>query len=128
MRLSSAARQVQTSLVRPLAGTSENLFNAMFEARVRDYSARLLWNFFDDRISDVGSLGLPDIIQDARNSLDLVVSKRFGQFNLKVAVSNLTDEDFVFSQGGQDQRVFSLGRTIASVSYTHLTLPTICSV
>jgi len=111
--LSSAARQVQTSLVRPLAGTSENLFNAMFEARVRDYSARLLWNFFDDRISDVGSLGLPDIIQDARNSLDLVVSKRFGQFNLKVAVSNLTDEDFVFSQGGQDQRVFSLGRTIA---------------
>lgn len=111
--LSSAARQVQTSLVRPLAGTSENLFNAMFEARAMGYTARLLWNFFDDRISDVGSLGLPDIIEEARNSLDLVISKRFDQVSFKLGVSNLTDEDFVFSQGGRDQRVFSLGRTVA---------------
>jgi len=111
--LSSAARQVQTSLVRPLAGTSENLFNAMFEARAMGYSARLLWNFFDDRISDVGSLGLPDIIEDARSSLDFVLSKRFERFSLKLAVSNLTDEDYVFTQGGQDQRIFSLGRTVA---------------
>ena len=61
--LSPAARQVQTSLVRPLAGTSPNLFNTLFEVRGMGYSGRLLFNYFDDRISDVGSLGLPDIIE-----------------------------------------------------------------
>ena len=42
--LDAAAGQVQTSLVRPLAGTSENLFNALAEFRMLDYgfSTRLL--------------------------------------------------------------------------------------
>ena len=111
--LDAAARQVQTSLVRPLAGTSPNLFNLLFEVRGLGYSTRLLWNFFDDRISDVGSLGLPDIIEEARNSLDLVFSKRFDRVSFKLGVGNLTDEEYVFSQGGLGQRVFALGRTVS---------------
>ena len=111
--LDSAARQVQTSLVRPLAGTSNNLFNVMLEGRGSGYSGRLLWNFYDDRISDVGSLGLPDIIEKARSTFDFVFSKRFDALSVRLAIANLTDRKFVFSQGGLDQRVFALGRTMS---------------
>ncbi len=111
--LDAAARQVQTSLVRPLAGTSKHLFNTMIEVSNAGYSGRLLLNFFDDRISDVGSLGLPDIIQDARSSLDFVFAKRFQQVSFRFAISNLTDAPYVFRQGGLDQRVYKLGRTMA---------------
>ena len=113
--LSPAARQVQTSLVRPLAGTSANLFNAMLEVRGMGFSARFLWNWFDDRISDVGSLGLPDIIEKARHSVDLVISKRFEMASLKVAFTNLTDQDYEYTQGttGPTQRIYNLGRAVS---------------
>lgn len=113
--LSPASRQVQTSLVRPLAGTSANLFNALLEVRGMGFSGRLLWNYFDDRISDVGSLGLPDIIEKGRQSLDFVLSKRWDQASLRVALSNLTDQDYVYTQGadGPTQRIYNLGRSIS---------------
>ena len=113
--LSPASRQVQTSLSRPLAGTSANLFNALLEIRGMGFSGRLLWNYFDDRISDVGSLGLPDIIEKGRQSLDLVLSKRWDQASLRVALSNLTDQDYLYTQGadGPTQRIYNLGRSIS---------------
>lgn len=113
--LSPAARQVQTSLVRPLAGTSPNLFNALFELRGMGYSGRLLFNYFDDRISDVGSLGLPDIIEKGRHSVDFVLAKRFERASLRVAFTNLTDQPFEYTQGGDGplQRVFNLGRSMS---------------
>ena len=113
--LSPASLLVQTSLVRPLAGTSANLLNALFEVRGLGFSARLLWNYFDDRISDVGSLGLPDIIEKGRQSLDLVFSRRWDQASIKVALSNLTDQDYVYTQGtdGPTQRIYNLGRSIS---------------
>ena len=113
--LSPASRQVQTSLVRPLAGTSANLLNALLEVRGPGFSGRLLWNYFDDRISDVGSLGLPDIVEKGRQSLDLVFSTRWDQASLKVALSNLTDQDYVYTQGadGPTQRTYNLGRSIS---------------
>ena len=113
--LTAAARQVQTSLTRPLAGTSPNLFNALFEVRGLGYSGRLLFNYFDDRISDVGSLGLPDIIEKARHSLDFVFSKRFARASLRVAFTNLTDQAYEFTQGGAGptQRIFNLGRSMS---------------
>ena len=71
-------RTVQTSLERPLAGQSKNLFNVMAEYTLSGFSARLLFNYFGDRISDVGSNEAPDIIEQGRGSLDLVFSQRFG--------------------------------------------------
>ena len=113
--LSPAARQVQTSLTRPLAGTSANLFNALFEVRGLGYSGRLLFNYFDDRISDVGSLGLPDIVEKGRHSLDFVFARRFDRASLRVAFTNLTDQAFEFTQGpfGPTQRIFQLGRSMS---------------
>lgn len=113
--LDEQAGQVQTSNVRPLAGTSENLFNAMAEFRLPDrgFAIRVLWNYFGDRILDVGSLGLPDIIQEGRNQIDLILSQRWTDWSVKVALDNLANDDYLFTQGGLDQRVFSLGRSIS---------------
>ncbi|MCC7034143.1 MAG: TonB-dependent receptor [Acidobacteria bacterium] len=110
--LTPAAAQVQTSLERPLAGQSKNLFNLVAEANAGPASIRLLYNFFDDRIADVGSVGLPDIIEQSRGILDLVVSARvFRKLNVRASIDNLTDADYEFTQGGQLQRLFNLGRT-----------------
>jgi outer membrane receptor protein involved in Fe transport len=72
----------------------------------------MLYNFFGDRISDVGSVGLPDIIEEGRGTLDLVLSARVARkLNVRFGVDNLTDADYEFSQGGQLQRLFTFGRT-----------------
>jgi outer membrane receptor protein involved in Fe transport len=113
--------EVQTSTSRPLAGQSANVFNVMAELQVPRYdvSARVLYNFFDDRIVDVGSLGLPDIIEEGRGSLDVVAIKRFGPAQLRFIFDNLTNSDYLFTQGGEVQRLYSLGPTFAvSFSYS----------
>jgi hypothetical protein len=110
--LTPAAAQVQTSLERPLSGQSKNLFNLSAEARGRGISGRVLYNFFGKRISDVGSQGLPDIIEDGRGSLDFILAARVAsRLNIRFSADNLTDEDFEFTQGGRIQRLFNLGRT-----------------
>lgn len=112
--LAPAAAQVQTSLERPLAGQSQNLLNVMGEVRGGIWSARVLYNFFGERISDVGSLGLPDIIEDGRGSLDVILSARlFNKLNVRFSADNLTDESFEFFQGGLPQRSFDMGRTFS---------------
>jgi outer membrane receptor protein involved in Fe transport len=110
--LSESATQVNTSLERPLAGQSRNLFNFVFEAGSdAPVTGRLLYNFFGKRISDVGSLGLPDIYEDSRGSLDVVVSSRWRSLNLRFSAENLTDEAYTFTQGDLLQRDYKLGRS-----------------
>ena len=55
-------------------------------------------------------MGLPDILEDSRGSLDLVVSGRWRGMSLKVSAENLTDEAYDFVQGGLSQRSYKLGR------------------
>ena len=109
--LDAASRQVQTSLVRPLAGTSSNLLNAMFEVRGLGHSSRFLWNFYGNRISDVGALGLPDIIQKGRNSFDFIFLKQLHEnASFKFSITNLTNGAYIFTQGGRIQRAYRFGR------------------
>jgi outer membrane receptor protein involved in Fe transport len=120
IELPRTAGQVQTSAERPLAGQSRNLVNAILEARVPawELTGRVLLNFFDDRIVDVGSLGLPDILEEGRSKLDVVLSKRVGRFGVRLTAENLTDAEVVFSQGGLPQRRFKVGRAVSlGVSY-----------
>jgi TonB-dependent receptor len=104
-------RTVQTSLERPLAGQSNNLFNLIAEYTVKDFSARVLYNFFDDRISDVGANEAPDIIETGRGQVDLVLQQRVRGLNVRFTAENLADSDYRFTQGVEDQRLFNLGRT-----------------
>jgi outer membrane receptor protein involved in Fe transport len=110
---------VQTSTERALAGQSKNLFNLSAEFSARGFSTRLLFNYFDDRISDVGANDAPDIIEEGRGSLDLVFGQRFRDFNIRLNLENLTDSEWLYTQGLRDQRSFKLGRTIGvSFSYS----------
>src|SRR5687767_5490952 len=106
-------RTVQTSLERPLAGQSKNLFNVTAEFAMRGFSTRVLFNYFGDRISDVGANQAPDIIEQGRSSLDLVFSQQIRELGLRLTLENLTDSRYLFTQGVEDQRVYKLGRTIA---------------
>lgn len=102
---------VQTSLERPLAGQSKNLFNLTSEFTMRGFSARVLANYFGDRISDVGANQAPDVIEQGRGSLDLILGQRIGRFNVRVSADNVTDSEYLFTQGDETQRIFKLGRT-----------------
>ena len=112
-------RTVQTSLERPLAGQSKNLFNLMAEVAFGGFSGRVLFNYFGDRISDVGANQAPDVIEQGRGSLDLSFSQRIGRLGVRVTLENATDSDFLFTQGPEAQRAFRLGRTIGvSLGYS----------
>ena len=111
--LTASQTNVLTTLERPLAGTSKNLFNGYVEGRTGGFSARLLVNVFDDRIVDVGSLGLPDIFEAGRTTLDLVAQQRLGPVTLRIAADNLTDSPVEYLQGDQVQRSFKYGRTVS---------------
>ena len=104
---------VLTTLERPLAGTSPNLFNGFGEVRLGGLTGRLLVNFFDDRIIDVGSLGLPDIVEEGRTSVDAVAQYGWDRFNVRFSVDNLTSQSVRFLQGGRVQREFDMGVTWA---------------
>lgn len=120
IELEQVAGQVQTSLDRPLAGQSANVFNLSVDVDLPEIagSFRVLYNYFDDRIVDVGSLGLPDIYEEGRGILDAVFTKRFASWSLRAAFDNLLDSEHRFTQGGELQRVFSLGRSFSlSMSY-----------
>lgn len=114
-------RTVQTSLERPLAGQSRNLFNLAAEYSLGGFSTRVLYNYFGDRISDVGAFEAPDIIEEGRGSLDVVFAQKLKMFGLRLTLENLTNPDYRFTQTlteTETQRLFKLGRTIAlSVSY-----------
>ena len=109
--LAPEQRTVQTSLSRALAGQSKNLFNLIGEYTLADFSARVLYNFFGNRISDVGANDAPDIIENGRGQVDVVLQQRLRGLNVRFTAENLTDEDYRFTQGPEDQRLFRLGRT-----------------
>ena len=110
--LNEDQRTVQTSVERPLAGQSENLFNVTAEYARGGFTGRVLWNYFGDRISDVGSNGAPDIVEQGHETVDVVFVQRFGQkFNLRLSFENLTDPGFEFTQGDRRQRSYQIGRT-----------------
>lgn len=110
--LSPEQRTVQTSLERALAGQSKNLFNLMAEYARQGFSVRVLVNYFGDRISDVGANQAPDIFEESRGTLDLVFSQRINRFNVRFTVDNVTDAEWLFTQGAETQRLFKLGRTV----------------
>src|SRR5690606_26009447 len=118
--LTSFQTNVLTSLERPLSGTSKHVFNGLIEGQGGPVTARLLVNFFGDRIVDVGSLGLPDIFEEGRTTLDAVVSARLNSlFSLRLSAENLTDQPVKFLQGTQVHRRYNIGRAFAvSVSVT----------
>ena len=104
---------VQTSAERPLAGQSENLFNVGGEAFFGGFSARVLYNYFGDRISDVGANDAPDIVEEGRGTLDAVLAQKIRGLTIRATLENLTDSDFLWTQTllvDRTQRLYKSGR------------------
>ena len=104
---------VQTSAERPLAGQSENLFNIGGEAFFGGFSTRVLYNYFGDRISDVGANEAPDIVEQGRGTLDVVLAQKLRGLTIRATLENLTDSDFLWTQTLQvdrTQRLYKSGR------------------
>jgi outer membrane receptor protein involved in Fe transport len=107
---------VQTSLERALAGQSSHLFNVSAEYLLKGFSSRVLYNYMGSRISDVGANAAPDIFEQGRGMLDVVVGQRFGGLTIRLNLENLTDEDYLFTQtltASETQRLYRTGRTIS---------------
>jgi hypothetical protein len=82
---------------------------------LRGFSTRLLFNYFGDRISDVGANEAPDILEQGRPSLDLVFSQRLKGLGVRLTFENLTNSNYLFTQtltSQETQRLYRLGRTV----------------
>ncbi len=105
-------QSVQTSQERALAGQSKNLYNITGEWARGGFSGRVLLNYVGDRIADVGANQAPDIVEQGRQTVDLVFVQRFGsRYNLRFSVENLTDPEILFTQGSARQRSYKFGQT-----------------
>lgn len=105
-----------TSQVRPLQGQSPYVFNMQvgYDNPNRDIEATLLFNMFGERISEVGSLGAPDVYEEPFPQLDFVYKHGFGAgFKLKVKLKNLLDPQVEFSQGPELTRRYHKGREVS---------------
>jgi outer membrane receptor protein involved in Fe transport len=109
---------IQTNLDRPLVGQPDHVGNVVIEWLVPQWgsSVRLLYNYTGEKIAYAGTNGLDDIVEDPRGTIDLVYRQGFRLFGIdwtaKVAGENLTNEDRVYSQGGELWRGWNPGRKI----------------
>ena len=107
-----------TNLNRPLLGQSRYLFNSALEwAKPRWRSnTRFYVNFFSKRIAEVGTNGLDDIYEEGRTTIDFVYEfllRETGNYKIRFEAENLTDEDFLWTQGGDLKQVYRQGRTFS---------------
>ena len=124
VRIPESQRDILTSLTRPLMGQSRYVANFITEwAKPRWRSnARFYLNYTSRRLSDVGSIGLPDIYQEGNRFMDFVYQfdiKEGGRWSMRFAVENLGDNHYHWTQADILQRSYRLGRTFtAGTSYS----------
>lgn len=93
--------------VRPLTGQSEVLGNLILT--YVDFNTgiegSLAYNFTGERVVLVGAENAPNIIEDSRGKLDLLLKWGFVMFNtdmtLEFKAQNLLDEEVLWTQGGR---------------------------
>lgn len=103
-----------TSTERALMGQSDYVVNATFAFDQPQWatSARLLFNTFGERISQVGGYGIPDTYEQPFNRLDLVLNQGLGgHWSAKFQLKNLLDSKVEFLTGEQVQQTYKLGKS-----------------
>jgi hypothetical protein len=114
---------VLTTLERPLVGQAENVANVVLNHDLPEFNFewRALFNYTGRRITDVGALGLPDLIEHGYPHLDLLFARRFGterKIRAEFTIENLLNRKVDFRQANQAFRVYKTGRTFTfGVSY-----------
>lgn len=107
-----------TSKSRPLMGQSRYIYNFIAEWKQPKYrsNARFYLNTQSRRITDVGTVGLPDIYQERNTFMDFVYQydvKEDGKWTFRFSAENLGDNTYLWTQGGLLQRQYQLGRTFS---------------
>jgi outer membrane receptor protein involved in Fe transport len=107
-----------------LTGQPDQVGNLMLEWDRPEWGTglRLLFNHVGDKLYVGGTLGVPDVFEDARTTVDAVWSQELAflarGLSLKLSGSNLSGEERVWSQGGEVFRAYDPGRTYGlSFSY-----------
>ncbi len=125
-KISLADGTIQTNQDRPLVGQPDNVGNLVLEwLPPRGASSlRLLYNYSGDKVAFAGTAGLDDVVESARGTFDVVLGQGFrlldADWTVKLTGSNLTDERWEFTQGGEPYRGWDPGRAIGvslSVSF-----------
>lgn len=107
-----------TNQSRPLQGQPEWTANLGLFYDDGDWNAGILANAFGERISAVGTSGLPDEYEQTRWVLDVTVSKEFENGSkLRLSFENLLNSEFLFEVGGETSRKFTTGVAIG-LSYS----------
>ncbi len=102
VELDPLAQGIQTTQTRPLAGQSPYVVNLAldWEHAATKTRARILYNVYGARISQVGQNGLPDVFEQPRHLVDASVGQGIGDHvELKLSLENLFNAPVRFSQG-----------------------------
>jgi hypothetical protein len=107
---------IQTSQERPLAGQSPYVLNLALDWNHEKTKtrARALYNVQGNRISQVGTQGLPDTYERARHLVDFSVAQSMGEHvDLKFTIENILDAPVKFTQGedGPITNSYRVGQT-----------------
>ncbi|WP_373048688.1 TonB-dependent receptor [Vulgatibacter sp.] len=103
---------LMTNQKRPLNGQSPYAvnFGLLYENELTGTTAQLLYNVFGPRLDVAGIQGLPDIYEDVFHRVDLTFTQGLGSgFDMKLAATNLLDQEETYSQGDTEVSRFSPG-------------------
>lgn len=116
---------VVTNTQRPLEGQSDQVGNVGLQFYHPRWGTmvRVLGAYNGERLTEVGAFGLPDVYEAASTSLDAAFSQSLSPWiqglELKLAGTNLLNEEREFIQGGLVQRSYQPGRKVSlSLSFT----------
>jgi outer membrane receptor protein involved in Fe transport len=109
--------QASTNSKRALQGQPDFVVNAALEYE-NDWfgTARLLYNTIGEQITAAGSDGLPDILQQRRDQLDFVWTRKIDLFGEEVGVK-LTAENILNDQFIEKQGDFATVRYVTGVKF-----------
>ena len=99
--------------MRRLQGQSPYVINAGLNWFIAPTNTALtvLYNRFGDRIASVGTQFLPDVLEQPRDQLDVVVEQRISdRVDLKLSAEDLLASRVSFTQGGDELRAWTPGR------------------
>ena len=105
-----------TDRARSLQGQSPYVVNAglTYDNGASGTNVTVLYNHFGRRIDAVGGSSLPDIHEEDRGQLDLVLEQAFGRgLSAKLGAERLLGSQTEFTQGGALVRSYELGRVIS---------------
>lgn len=106
---------------RALQGQSPYMLNLglTYLSPTRGTNVSALYNHIGRRIESVSGASLPDIYEESRGVLDLVLEQPFGNgISAKLSATKLLGSDVVFTQGGDVVRSYDTGRVVSlSVSW-----------